>query len=173
LQPKTPKVLLDECIASDKFRFAVAKQTGVQHHWVAKKGILSQTIGDTVVVTWTSAAGRSLCVKAVADCTTSIDTCVSHTAARPEKIGEISTENENEFLSKIFNIQIIPNPAQDYIEVLSNRFIEQYLIFDNTGRLILESTEANIDIKSLEKGLYILKSINSDKEVKILKFIKI
>jgi hypothetical protein len=169
--PSKAKVVLNQCIATNIFKFAVQSQANVTHHWVAKNGSLSKSIGDTVIVTWTAISGRSLCVTSVADCTVSADTCVVHGSnliASPSasKIGKSLSQN-------IFDVKILPNPARESIEIVSNRTIEEFLIFDLTGQLILRSTESNIDINELKAGLYILKSIDNAKEVKVLNFIKI
>lgn len=172
--PKTPQVILDLCIATDKFRFAVVHQANITHYWKVKGGTLTNTIGDSVTVTWTTPVGRSLCVHAVADCTISLDTCVVHNPIKPERLGEFKVDKgNNSFSPKVFEMNIIPNPANDLIEVRSNRNIEHYIIFDSAGRSVLETSESVIDIKQLEKGIYHLKGIDSTKEVKVLKFIKI
>jgi hypothetical protein len=169
--PNKAKVILDQCIATNTFKFAVQAQANVTHHWIAKNGSLSNNIGDTVTVTWTAISGRSLCVTSVADCAVSTDTCVVHGSnliASPAsyKIGKSLSQN-------IFDIKIIPNPARENIEIWSNRNMQEFLIFDLTGRLVLKSNSPNIDISELKAGLYLLKGIDDRQEVKNLNFIKI
>jgi hypothetical protein len=99
---------------------------------------------------------------------------VVHNPIKPERLGEFKVDKgNNSFSPKVFEMNIIPNPANDLIEVRSNRNIEHYIIFDSAGRSVLETSESVIDIKQLEKGIYHLKGIDSTKEVKVLKFIKI
>ncbi|MEI6577094.1 MAG: T9SS type A sorting domain-containing protein [Bacteroidota bacterium] len=63
-------------------------------------------------------------------------------------------------------LSIYPNPASDYVQVLSNGKGDLN-IYDMTGKLVLSSkinspTEV-IDISKLSKGIYILRTINGDK----------
>lgn len=170
--PNKAKVVLDQCIATNVFKFAVASQADVTHHWVAKNGSLSKSIGDTVIVTWTALSDRSLCVTAVADCTVSDDTCVIHGS------NLIANNIGNAKISKslsqnIFEVKIFPNPARESIEIISNRNIKEFLIFDLTGRMLLKSNQYNIDISELKAGLYLLKGIDDSKDVKVVNFVKI
>ncbi|WP_312075633.1 BspA family leucine-rich repeat surface protein [Chryseobacterium sp.] len=76
-------------------------------------------------------------------------------------------------LAQFSEIIIYPNPATDFIYVKNLKNTENYQIFDLSGRLILKGNfdDEKIDIRSLEKGNYILQ-IKTKDDVKNLKFIK-
>ncbi len=65
---------------------------------------------------------------------------------------------------------ISPNPAKDFISINAQN-IKEVKITDASGRLVIKSTKTNIDISTLQKGVYFLEIItNNCNEVK--KFIK-
>jgi CubicO group peptidase (beta-lactamase class C family) len=74
------------------------------------------------------------------------------------------TENPNEGMNRIF-----PNPAMDFINIISEETDAQIFIFDLFGRKVMESPfQARIDIRDLNAGVYFL-TINE----KIYRFFKI
>ena len=63
--------------------------------------------------------------------------------------------------NSVDNISIYPNPAKDYIFVKAENEILQLFVYDLNGRALLSipvnNKNARVDIKALNKGLYILK----------------
>ena len=55
------------------------------------------------------------------------------------------------------DIVIYPNPCQDILHIQSQAFIEQLLILDLSGKLVLKSTSHIINVESLQKGSYIVR----------------
>ena len=57
-------------------------------------------------------------------------------------------------------VSLIPNPANDYVQVLSNFPMEKIELYDLKGTLVLSSgvsgVSNNIDVKSLPRGVYIM-----------------
>lgn len=168
--PKVPKVALVQSLGNNKLLYAVTSQQNIRHIWSIKNGTLSQNTGDSVVVTWTNAQDRGLCVKAINDCSFAEDTCLVGLVLRPNEGGfstSISYDNDSDF-----QLTVMPNPASEQISILSNKILESVQILDNIGRVIISSKDTQINIQQLESGIYFLKGINNMKEEKTIKFIK-
>jgi len=63
-------------------------------------------------------------------------------------------------------ISVYPNPAQNSVTI--NTEIKTVIVYDITGKKVLESTENTFDIKALYNGIYILEII-TDNGVKVTK----
>ncbi|MGD1319739.1 BspA family leucine-rich repeat surface protein [Chryseobacterium sp. 2R14A] len=76
------------------------------------------------------------------------------------------TRFKNEFL-------IYPNPASDFIYLQNSKNIETYIIFDSSGRIVLQGKfiENKIDIRNLSIGIYTLQ-LNQKDSLKNFKFVK-
>lgn len=61
-------------------------------------------------------------------------------------------------------VSLIPNPANDNVQVLSNSPLERIELYDLKGRLVLSSeargVSHNIDVKALPRGMYIVVTRN-------------
>lgn len=70
------------------------------------------------------------------------------------------------------SVKIFPNPVSDFIKISTTEKIKQVEIKDLTGRNVnsINSTDL-IDVRSLSKGTYLL-TIETDKGLQTLKFIK-
>lgn len=68
-------------------------------------------------------------------------------------------------------VKIYPNPTSDFIKVQNVKDFKIARIFDLTGKLVQESKSAEIDVRSLAKGQYIL-NIHSGNTIESQKFIK-
>ncbi|PCJ38479.1 MAG: hypothetical protein COA99_11940 [Moraxellaceae bacterium] len=70
-------------------------------------------------------------------------------------------ELENDVSWKVY-----PNPASDIliIENIENSNAVRYKVYDLFGRLLIESSEASINVSSLNSGQYIIKKSNGDTE---------
>lgn len=171
--PNKPTVVLDQCIATDKFKFGVLSQgNNIEHHWNVTNGILSKSIGDTVIVIWTSNLNRSICVRAVADCTFSDETCVTHTS-RPNNSTHYLNNIQFDVNNSTLQMQIVPNPALDVINIVSNKTIEQFNIFDLNGKMVLQSANPIIDVTMLQNGVYFVKGVTKEKEECTLRLSKL
>lgn len=71
------------------------------------------------------------------------------------------------------NISLYPNPATDYIYLKNLKNIESYIIFDSSGRIVLQGkfNENKIDIRNLSLGIYTLQIKEKDSS-KNFKFVK-
>jgi hypothetical protein len=70
------------------------------------------------------------------------------------------------------DIKVIPNPAQQSISIVSNKFISNISIVDMAGRMVIQSAEnKNIDVSFLNSGIYFLQA-NSNNEIIRTKFVK-
>ncbi|MCS3532753.1 BspA family leucine-rich repeat surface protein [Chryseobacterium sp. JUb7] len=92
--------------------------------------------------------------------------------------GDVLDEECNSFLaaaetSKKDMISIYPNPATDFIYIKNPKGLNNYKIFDRSGRIVLQNnvTDDKINISSLSKGNYILQ-VSSKQQNHTLKFIK-
>lgn len=68
-------------------------------------------------------------------------------------------------------VKIYPNPAQNFINISTEKPIQSVEIYDTLGRLIKNEMQSNIDISKLAKGIYILKIKTANQE-SVEKFIK-
>lgn len=64
-------------------------------------------------------------------------------------------------VSKLYHIQLMPNPAKDILYVNASEAIEQIKITDINGRIVtdqskVQNTTANIDLQHLQAGIYII-----------------
>jgi hypothetical protein len=77
-------------------------------------------------------------------------------------VSSVGTENE---LSN--SVQIYPNPANEFITIVSSEKIEALSLFDMTGkRLYFEDTDKDkINVSSFAKGIYILDVMTSKGKV--------
>ncbi len=73
--------------------------------------------------------------------------------------------------NKLTEINVFPNPSNDFINIKLNSKIDRVEICDLDGRLVLIGEEAEMNIQGLSKGLYILKAI-TDEGVYTSKFVK-
>jgi len=58
------------------------------------------------------------------------------------------------------NIQVYPNPAGDYFNVVSSERLARISVMDVTGRILTDvnnNTQGKIDISNLSQGVYIVK----------------
>ncbi|THD33405.1 MAG: T9SS type A sorting domain-containing protein [Flavobacterium johnsoniae] len=67
------------------------------------------------------------------------------------------------------NITVFPNPAENFLNILSPEILEGHL-FDLTGELIIKNIQLNeginsIDIKNIVNGVYVLRAVNAQNEV--------
>ncbi|MFQ3579779.1 MAG: T9SS type A sorting domain-containing protein, partial [Bacteroidales bacterium] len=80
----------------------------------------------------------------------------------------------NEDISKI---KIYPNPARDFISIISNNPINKFEIYDSQGRLIskqtINSTEIEINIATIKEGVYYIIIFDDSERKEIFRFIKI
>ncbi|RKS26534.1 putative secreted protein (Por secretion system target) [Flavobacterium endophyticum] len=90
-------------------------------------------------------------------------------------LSELDQERNNSKVTKETpkeTITVFPNPADNFLNVYSsqeNSILEGNL-FDLTGKLIIKNIQLNegittIDIKGIQKGVYILKAVNSQNVV--------
>jgi len=79
------------------------------------------------------------------------------------EIDQITSINNNEDASKI---SIYPNPTTDFVNI-DGELIAPILLFDCTGKKIMETRQNRIDISFLESGIYIL-NVNN-KPYKVIK----
>jgi uncharacterized delta-60 repeat protein len=86
---------------------------------------------------------------------------------RPE--GSLSTPNITEERSFV----IYPNPVKNTIHITTRngKTVDKVYLYSVTGKLIISVTDTNLDVSSLENGLYILKIISGN-EVDQFKFLK-
>ncbi|GIZ08630.1 hypothetical protein FUMI01_13570 [Flavobacterium sp. UMI-01] len=81
-----------------------------------------------------------------------------------------TTLNNQEFISE-HSILIVPNPTNDYIHINGLNQPENFNIYNNEGKIVLEGIIENnktIDVQSLTHGIYYLKLTNG-KRYKFLK----
>ena len=70
-------------------------------------------------------------------------------------------------------IDVYPNPTNDFLTIrsLNGHKIKQVMVFDLYGKLVMNSNETILDLKSLNNGIYFLKvfTANRVEELKIIK----
>jgi hypothetical protein len=96
---------------------------------------------------------------------------------QPYEISLVTTIEEAKDIS--LEIEVYPNPATDLIKLkIKNTEVEdfKYQLHDINGSLlnssVIESQETNISMQNLVPGIYFLKVIQGNKEIKTYKIIK-
>ncbi len=70
------------------------------------------------------------------------------------------------------SIVVYPNPATDYLNIVTNTNLHSVLLYDITGKQINCRIDGTIlDVSQLSKGIYLLKLL-TDNDFKFIKFIK-
>ncbi len=66
---------------------------------------------------------------------------------------------------EISDFEIAPNPANDFVKILSNEKIESFEILDLQGKIVLKDKISNnlVDVSQLSKGIYLIKIKSNDK----------
>ena len=64
-----------------------------------------------------------------------------------------------------------PNPAQDYINVITNHQITEIRIMNIAGQLLYKGIEKRINVSDLPQGIYYLQTITPE-GISNIKFIK-
>ncbi|MEC4005741.1 T9SS type A sorting domain-containing protein [Flavobacterium sp. SUN052] len=85
-----------------------------------------------------------------------------------------SLSNDNFLLdSENDNFKIYPNPSQNVLKLQCNSIIDEVIISDSLGKVILTQTQNNteINIESLSKGFYFIEAISGNEKFST-KFIK-
>lgn len=105
--------------------------------------------------------------------TGSFDTYIS-----PDAIAFDYRDNTDIVENQIVNSLVYPVPASQFINIQSNmNSVESYTIIDISGRTVIESNnnyssgDLSIDIRGLEKGVYIIRLIGNN-ELSTSRFIK-
>ena len=89
-------------------------------------------------------------------------------APKKEKIKMLSPQeatNSSNLLS------IYPNPAVNGIQIKSEMPLENIFIYNLRGSVVLHSTQNQIDVSPLSKGLYLIRAITTDGQILQTKFI--
>ena len=90
------------------------------------------------------------------------------------KFGSYTALSSDHF-EKLTNVNLYPNPSSDFININSADSIEEYSIYDLTGRIVKNSNPNSnnfrINVTSLNKGIYLVKLSSGDKtgSIKIIK----
>ena len=102
----------------------------------------------------------------------------AHCGANRNKLPAITPEErketeENEFeLIECDDFSVSPNPTTDYIEIRSNAAFRNIAIINSRGQCVIQSTNKYISVYGLPSGLYIIRAITEDNNVKQAKFLK-
>ena len=67
--------------------------------------------------------------------------------------------------------KIYPNPTSDFIKIQNVKELKSVRIFDSSGRKVVETSSSDIDVRSLDSGIYLL-NVYSGNDVISRKFIK-
>ncbi|MBK8819286.1 MAG: T9SS type A sorting domain-containing protein [Saprospiraceae bacterium] len=84
-------------------------------------------------------------------------------------LGTSTSTNEEKNSIKI---SIYPNPTCDYIKVISDIDFEYIQIYNSVGQLMKYSTEKNMDVSTLNNGMYTILLIDQSGKVFQKIFIK-
>lgn len=69
-------------------------------------------------------------------------------------------------------IKIVPNPVSDILHVHSDEDIEQLTIYNISGQFITRTNQLEINVSGLPQGIYLLRAVTTDGQVRQAKFIK-
>lgn len=87
-------------------------------------------------------------------------------------------EDEKVSSNSSFEIELFPNPASDYLQLVSNRNVSNYEIIDFKGSVLHRMKNENnvrnnlaIDVSMLGTGIYFIR-VSTGSEVKVMRFVK-
>jgi len=86
---------------------------------------------------------------------------------------DITSNTIENYKAKSKQIIIYPNPSSSFIQVETHIDISSVEIIDQNGKVVMISSEQNINIGDLLSGIYIVKCITKKNEVMYEKFVKI
>ncbi|MEL7123904.1 MAG: T9SS type A sorting domain-containing protein [Bacteroidota bacterium] len=69
-------------------------------------------------------------------------------------------------------INIYPNPAKERVFIESNELVEEVVIFDLLGKMVLLDNQHTVNIKSLQSGIYIVRLRLSNNRSKTFRLVK-
>lgn len=142
-------------------KYYIKKQAGHTYFWTAVGGkIISGQTSDTVTVQWSGAGHLKAQILNYYGCsdTTSINVIVNSVGI-------------NKILPN--SIYLSPNPANNHLNIASDKAIEDIKCLNFLGQTCEISIENNvIDISKLSEGIYFLSVMTDGKKNIVLKFIK-
>lgn len=90
------------------------------------------------------------------------------------KCGNVSVDDNNHSSPEIF---LFPNPAENILNVKSNKVIREFGVYNTVGQIIvnqqINSTVYSINLSDIEKGMYIIKFHMDDGSISVQNFLKI
>ena len=123
-------------------------------------GTVSYSVGQVVYTTYTSTSGS-----------------VAHGVQQPFEISVITGLEETKDINLICSVY--PNPTSSFLTLKVENFNKEdlsFILFDSNGKLLerkmVTGNETIIPMTNLFSGIYFLKVINSEKEIKIFKIIR-
>lgn len=127
----------------------------------AKKGI---TLGVNTLLTPNSGKSHYFFVENLNTCSRTNNT------ENPQSFGRKYDEKSSN--SRYQSVRILPNPASDYVRILTKHNVEKIEVFDMIGRQVkVNYSNEKIDIQNLPIGNYLLK-IHTNFDVSEFKLIK-
>lgn len=70
------------------------------------------------------------------------------------------------------SIRVYPNPTSDFIQIETQKEIQEVMIYNTSGQQLIHSNSTRINTKELPKGVYIIKIKTADGKILTDKFIK-
>ncbi|MEZ4910166.1 MAG: T9SS type A sorting domain-containing protein [Saprospiraceae bacterium] len=89
-----------------------------------------------------------------------------------EQCNIISQTQDEVKISKPMQVTFIPNPSGDQIELLTDIEMQKCQIFDQNGRIVISTTEKEINVRHLSSGVYFVKCLGTNNTNYFSKFVK-
>lgn len=142
----------------------------LERQYVEQNDIITQ---EEVVLGWTAPASNSGSVTFYA-AVNAVDESMSPAGDGAIAITQTFQEDPASSTFDISNLQIelYPNPAIDRLVIGNLDGIQKATILDMSGKELLSSYDSEINIQSLNSGLYIVRVTNSEGQVETKKFVK-
>jgi sugar lactone lactonase YvrE len=138
---------------------------------ITAAGVVS-TIGGSGVAGFADGVGTAAQFNFPSGVAVATDGTVYVTDSNNHRIRKITNTLETDNFQMENKISVYPNPATNTINIQFSEVINKIIIFDFTGKKVIEQTsEQTIDVSSLAKGIYILQATSGDKNYNA-KFIK-
>lgn len=74
-----------------------------------------------------------------------------------------ASAGSNELESLVFNV--FPNPSNEYITIETSENVEEFVILDLSGRIVMSAETSTLDIRQLEPGHYIVQAGQASKRI--------
>ncbi|MDR0546874.1 MAG: GDSL-type esterase/lipase family protein [Dysgonamonadaceae bacterium] len=147
---RTPKPVISEAGQSEQVETVYA-----EYRWYKDGAYIENAASDSYIATQAGSYQVAVKLSATADDVIVSNPFTVSNATQPVTL-VLSGTSTSIHAPQPNRISIYPNPAIGEIYISGTEGIVSSKLFDNTGRLLMESTQTQLNVSHLQKGLYLL-----------------